>query len=66
VSLRVQDPVPALRALTGWAADRGGGLPGLEVRRPSLEDIYLELTEGARSGGGSSASLPVSPRGDAE
>ena len=23
------------------------GLPGLEVRRPSLEDVYLELTRQA-------------------
>jgi len=47
VSLSVQDPVPALRELTNWAADRGVGLPGLLVRRPSLEDVYLELTDGA-------------------
>jgi ABC-2 type transport system ATP-binding protein len=46
VSLRVSDPVPVLHELTGWAAGRGVDLPGLEVRRPSLEDIYLELTEG--------------------
>jgi ABC-2 type transport system ATP-binding protein len=45
VSLTVEDPVPSLRRLTGWATDRGIGLPGLEVRRPSLEDVYLELTE---------------------
>jgi ABC-2 type transport system ATP-binding protein len=44
VTLAVQDPVPALRELTSWAAERGGTLPGLEVRPPSLEDIYLELT----------------------
>jgi ABC-2 type transport system ATP-binding protein len=45
VSLRVPDPVPVLRELTTWASDRGVGLPGLEVRRPSLEDVYLELTD---------------------
>ncbi len=44
VSISVQDPVPALCELTGWASERGIGLPGLEVKRPSLEDIYLELT----------------------
>ena len=44
VSLHLDDPLPALRELTGWATERGIGLPGLEVRRPSLEDIYLELT----------------------
>ena len=45
VTLRVEDPVPPLHELTGWAAERGVELPGLEVRRPSLEDVYLELTQ---------------------
>jgi ABC-2 type transport system ATP-binding protein len=36
VSLSARDPVPVLRELTNWAADRGVGLPGLLVRRPSL------------------------------
>jgi ABC-2 type transport system ATP-binding protein len=44
VSLEVPDPVEPLRDLTAWAAGRGLGLPGLEVRRPSLEDVYLRLT----------------------
>jgi ABC-2 type transport system ATP-binding protein len=48
VSIQVDDPVPLLRELTGWAEARDGGLPGLEVRQPSLEDIYLELTEDAQ------------------
>ena len=30
--------------LCGWAAQRGLDLPGLQVTRPSLEDIYLSLT----------------------
>ncbi len=45
-SAQVADPVPLLRALTAWATERRTDLPGLEVRRPSLEDIYLELTDG--------------------
>jgi ABC-2 type transport system ATP-binding protein len=52
VSLRVEDPVPVLRELTAWASDRGVGLPGLEVRRPSLEDVYLELTDPGTTGDG--------------
>ena len=44
VSFEVDDPVGPLRELTEWAQGRGGGLPGLEVRRPSLEDVYLRLT----------------------
>ena len=45
VTVGVADPVPALRALTTWAGDRGVGLPGLTVGAPSLEDVYLELTD---------------------
>jgi ABC-2 type transport system ATP-binding protein len=43
ISLSVADPVPVLRELTAWAGDGGHDLPGLEVRRPSLEDTYLRL-----------------------
>ena len=46
VLVTTDDPVAALNALTGWALERGVVLAGLEVRRPSLEDIYLELTDG--------------------
>jgi ABC-2 type transport system ATP-binding protein len=45
VLLEAADPVLALNSLTGWALDRGVRLEGLEVRRPSLEDVYLELTD---------------------
>jgi ABC-2 type transport system ATP-binding protein len=44
VSLRVEDPVPPLRELTVWAGQSGIRLRELEVTRPTLEDIYLELT----------------------
>ncbi len=37
-------PTEALHALTGWALAQDVELEGLEVRRPSLEDVYLELT----------------------
>ena len=33
-----------LHELTAWALDRGLELADLEVRRPTLEDVYLELT----------------------
>ena len=52
VSLTADDPIPLLRELTNWAADRGVGLPGLTVGAPTLEDIYLELTEHADGGEG--------------
>ena len=37
-------PVETLHQLTGAALARGEDLEGLEVTRPSLEDVYLELT----------------------
>ena len=40
-------PTEALHALTGWAIEQRVELEGLEVRRPSLEDVYLELTADA-------------------
>jgi ABC-2 type transport system ATP-binding protein len=46
VRLRSSSPVELLNELTGWALERGVELAGLEVRRPSLEDVYLELTGG--------------------
>lgn len=44
VSHPSDDPLRDLRILIDWAQARGTGLPSLEVRRPSLEDAYLELT----------------------
>jgi ABC-2 type transport system ATP-binding protein len=44
VTVRSERPTAALGALVAWAAERGGELPELTVNRPSLEDIYLELT----------------------
>jgi len=37
-------PTATLQQLTSWAVERTLELPGLEVTRPSLEDVYLELT----------------------
>jgi ABC-2 type transport system ATP-binding protein len=39
------DPVRDLHRLTGWALENGLELDGLEVTRPSLEDVYLSLTD---------------------
>jgi ABC-2 type transport system ATP-binding protein len=36
--------VKTLHELTGAALERGEDLEGLEVTRPTLEDVYLELT----------------------
>jgi ABC-2 type transport system ATP-binding protein len=45
VSLETTTPVRTLNELTGRALAEGRELEGLEVTRPSLEDVYLELTE---------------------
>jgi ABC-2 type transport system ATP-binding protein len=44
VELETQDPTSLLHQLTGDALARGERLEGLSVSRPSLEDVYLELT----------------------
>jgi ABC-2 type transport system ATP-binding protein len=43
--IRTEDPTRLLHDLTGWALERGVRFDVLEARRPSLEDVYLELTE---------------------
>jgi ABC-2 type transport system ATP-binding protein len=47
----------ALHRLTGWALEQKISLDGLEVTRPSLEDVYLSLT-GAASGTGGQPDQP--------
>jgi ABC-2 type transport system ATP-binding protein len=44
VALETTTPVATLHELTGRALERGEDLEGLEVTRPTLEDVYLELT----------------------
>jgi ABC-2 type transport system ATP-binding protein len=46
-------PTKLLREVTGWAGGLGIELEGLSVNRPTLEDVYLELTEesGGEAGG---------------
>jgi ABC-2 type transport system ATP-binding protein len=45
VTLRTGEPVRVLNELTQWALARRFDLAGLDVGQPSLEDVYLELTE---------------------
>ena len=42
---RTKDPTRRLHELTAEAIARGEELAELEVRRPTLEDVYLELTK---------------------
>jgi ABC-2 type transport system ATP-binding protein len=45
VVVRTAEPTQALHELTGAALADGLELEGLEVRRPTLEDVYLELMD---------------------
>ena len=47
VSFRTESPTRALTPLFLWATERGEELDALTVTRPSLEDVYLELTDRA-------------------
>ncbi|HWH34010.1 MAG TPA: ABC transporter ATP-binding protein [Acidimicrobiales bacterium] len=47
VRLPSADLIRDLHRLTGWALDRGIALERLSVRHPSLEDVYLDLTDRA-------------------
>ena len=45
--IRTPDAARTLHELTGWAIDHGARFETLEAHRPSLEDVYLELTSHA-------------------
>jgi ABC-2 type transport system ATP-binding protein len=45
ILLRTAEPTRVLHDLTAEALGRGEELEALEVRRPSLEDVYLELVQ---------------------
>jgi ABC-2 type transport system ATP-binding protein len=46
VVLRTSEPTRVLHELTAEAMAEGRELEGLEVRRPTLEDVYLDLVDG--------------------
>ncbi len=43
--IETKTPTRTLNELTTWAVAQGLEFPNLEVTRPSLEDVYLELTK---------------------
>ena len=42
--IRSECPLVHVQMLADWALARGNDLPDLDIRRPTLEDVYLELT----------------------
>jgi ABC-2 type transport system ATP-binding protein len=51
VEMQSSDPTRTLYELTSWAVQHNVALEGLEVARPSLEDVYLHITEQANTAG---------------
>jgi ABC-2 type transport system ATP-binding protein len=48
VLVTTTDGVAVAHDITGWALERGIALGGFSVAQPTLEDVYLTLTEAAR------------------
>jgi len=59
IELRPDDLTAALHRLTGWALEQHVELSGLEVSRPSLEDVYLELTDSPAALAGAATAAPA-------
>jgi ABC-2 type transport system ATP-binding protein len=49
VHIEAAEPAQVLHTLTEWALAHGAGLSDLTVGRPTLEDIYLRLTDAQAS-----------------
>jgi ABC-2 type transport system ATP-binding protein len=47
VTIESEHVLSDVKAVADWALSRGLDLPDLDVRRPSLEDVYLQLTGAA-------------------
>jgi ABC-2 type transport system ATP-binding protein len=45
IVLHTESPLVHLQMLADWALRQGFDLPDLDVHRPSLEDVYLSLTD---------------------
>jgi ABC-2 type transport system ATP-binding protein len=48
-SIQSEDPQQVLYRLLSWAEREGRKLEALEVQRPSLEDVFLQLTGSPRT-----------------
>ena len=59
VTLHTEDPQHVLYRLTSWAETAHVELDGIEVTRPTLDDVFLELTgdaeDASASAGGGTA-----------
>jgi ABC-2 type transport system ATP-binding protein len=51
IVLESDRPLADVKLLADWALGHGLDLPDLDVRRPSLEDVYLQLTDAQQQRG---------------
>jgi ABC-2 type transport system ATP-binding protein len=51
IVLESERPLADVKLLADWALGHGVDLPDLDVRRPSLEDVYLQLTDAQQQRG---------------
>jgi ABC-2 type transport system ATP-binding protein len=51
IVLESERPLADVKLLADWALGHGLDLPDLDVRRPSLEDVYLQLTDAQQQRG---------------
>lgn len=63
VHLEAREPTAVLHSLTGWAVERGTTLGRLTVERPSLEDVYLDITRSFETGQAERSRQPAAVRG---
>ena len=49
LTVQAEDVTKVAHEITGWAVDHGISFERFEVSQPSLEDVYLELTDGQGS-----------------
>jgi ABC-2 type transport system ATP-binding protein len=59
VEVETDDPTELLHRVTGEALERGARLENLTVARPTLEDVYLELTAEEESAAVTPESVPT-------
>jgi len=62
VEVAVDDAVTDVHRLLHWAIDQGVDLAGFEVKRPTLEDVYLSLTNSLPGDGSPSVSSVMEAR----
>jgi len=62
VEFAPEDLTRALHSLTGWAIENAVALDELRILRPSLEDVYLELTSPATEAVTASGESPPAAR----